>query len=696
MPLSNIQQIQTPDPSGVAVLLRGANLSFNNAFDAANGVLGQYQEGQTAKADAQFVNDIANVKNEDELNKLLGSGAHLANPNMSPEMLKTALALRDTVLGYDSTRINQTNTRDSNSRANAQEGRTQADWVYGNNARDAMTAMTPILGAAYANGLTYGQPAGPGGGSPAAGGDRAAYLTNELVRRGVPTHVASGVIMNGIDESGLNPAAIGDNGNAGGLFQWNGPRFQGLQAFARDQGRDWKDEQVQLDYFMAENAGSQKDNWAKVVGSRNASEAAVNFLNHWERPAEQYRAERANKYSGWTGGATPGPTGFSGGQYNAYMQSPAMTAALAAMAQNPYLTPDQFKSLTDVLNGSTEKGQATINARDAEEQALLIASAQNASVLNPNNVTPGQMQAQAVQTPGLNPISAQKAAGGIATLAAPGGALDAVGIPATTPDPLVQAAVDQQNAADATALSTSPEARKNDVLKKFTAAEDPVQALVDQANESGGGTFFDTVELTDDTRKAVQTLADAAGVSVPQMAATLADITDPSTEQRGWGLNNRPSLNNLLGAVQDGGLGALREFFNDPTGQKVDMIVKAAKEDAALAKGYDSKSTANTKSAADRELAKTQVDRLTAEIAKRSLIDPADPQISVLQGQLQKAKQGLFNNASPLQDAISRVKMYSPGSPDWQREMQSVKEQIMADPNITDKAAALKAAGIMK
>lgn len=694
MPLSPIQQIQTPDPSGVAVLLRGANLSFNNAFDSANAILGQYQEGQTAKADAQFVNDISTVRNEDELNKLLAAGTHLVNPNMSPEMLKTALALRNTVLGYDTTRIGNQNSMDANSRANAGENRVQTDWVYGNNARDAYTAMTPALGAAIANGMTYGQPADPNG--RGSSGDRAAYLTSELVRRGVPQHVAAGVIMNGMDESGLNPAAIGDNGNAGGIFQWNGPRFKGLQAFARDQGRDWKDEQVQLDYFMAENRSTQKDNWAKVVSSSNSSEAAVNFLNHWERPAEEHRASRAAKYSNWTGGATPGSTGYSGGQYNGYMQSPTMQAALAAMSSNPYLTPEQFNTLIGTLNGATETGQATINARDAEEQALLIASAQNASVLNPNNVTPGQMQVQAVTTPGLNPISAQKAAGGIATLAAPGGALDAVGIPATTPDPLVQAAVEQQNAADATSLSVSPEARKNDVLKKFTSAEDPMQALVDQANESGGGSIFDTVELTDDTRKAVQTLADAAGVSVPQMAATLADITDPSTEQRGWGLNNRPSLSNLLGAVQDGGLGALREFFNDPTGQKVDMIVKAAKEDAALAKGYDSKATANTKSAAERELAKTQVDRLTAEIAKRSLINPADPQISVLQGQLQQAKQGLFNDASPLQDSISRVKMYTPGSPDWQREMNSVKEQIMADPNIPDKAAALKAAGIMK
>lgn len=695
MPLANVQQVIAPDFAGVGLLLRGANDSFNNAFTSANSILAQYQEGQQAKGDAMFLENIKGATDEKSLTDILGK-MDFTKLNLTPEMQQVALGMRDTVLGYDTTRIGNRNSIDANSRANAGENRTQTDWVYGNNARDALNAATPGIIDGYVGGLTYGQ-AAPGG-PPQS--DKAAYYTSELIRRGVPPAVASGVIMNGIDESGLNPAAIGDNGNAGGIFQWNGPRFRGLQAYARDQGKDWKDDQVQLDYFMVENQGSQKDAWSRVVNSQTPQEAAVNFLNHWERPAEQHRARRAAEYSGAAGGAIPGPSGYTGGQNNGYMQSPSMLAGLDAirnLAASGTLSPEAAKGLVDTLTGAQVAGQTSINDRDLADQALRAAAAQNQIALDPTIMSDTQRQAAMLTTPGLNPLTAQRGAGDLNTLTAPGGALGAIATPAVTADPTVQAAVEQQNAADQLALSVSGEARKNDLLTKFTSAEDPVAALVEQANETGGGSIFAGVDLDEDTRKAVQTLADAAGVSVPQMAATLADMTDPSTEQRGWGLNSRPSLEALLGSVQDGGLGGLRQFFNDPTGNSPsgkDAIIAQAKEDAALAAGYTSKSTANLKSAADREAIQNRIQTTQSQIAKLAAINPSDPQIAILQKQLQDLKQGLFDNATPTQDAIARVKMYTPGSPDHAREVAALSAAIDADPGIKDKASMKKALGI--
>ena len=693
MPLANVQQVIAPDFNGVGMLMRGANDSFNNAFASANNILAQYQEGQVAKSDAAFLDTIKNATDEKSLTDILAK-TDFTKMNLSSEMQKVALGMRNTVLGYDTTRISNNNMVDANNRANAGENRTQTDWVYGNNARDARNAMTPVILGAYVDGQTYGQ-ASTGGGPPQS--DKAAYYTSELIRRGVSPAVASGVVMNGIDESGLNPAAIGDNGNAGGIFQWNGSRFRGLQAYARDQGKDWKDEQVQLDYFMVENQGSQKDAWSRVVNSQTPQEAAVNFLNHWERPAEVHRARRAAEYSGAAGGVIPGPGGYTGGQANTYVQSPAMRAAIDAMSANPYLDPSVALGFTDNLLGAQVAGQTAISERDTADQALRAAAAQNQIALDPTIMTDTQRQAAMLTTPGLNPLTAQKGAGDLNGLTAPGGALGAIATPAVTTDPTVQAAVEQQNAADQLALSVSGEARKQDLLTKFTSAEDPVAALVEQANETGGGSIFAGVNLDEDTRKAVQTLADAAGVSVPQMAATLADMTDPSTEQRGWGLNNRPSLEALLGSVQDGGLGALRQFFNDPTGDSPsgkDAIIARAKEDATLAAGYTGKATANLKSASDREAIQGRIQTTQSQIAKLAAINPSDPQIAILQKQLQDLKQGLFNNATPTQDAIARVKMYTPGSPDHAREVAALSAAIDADPGIKDKAGAKKALGI--
>ena len=62
------------------------------------------------------------------------------------------------------------------------------------------------------------------------------------------------------------------------------------------------DPDVQLDYFMRENAGPEAPAWQKVMSAATPQEAAVNFVNAWERPAAQHAAARTAKYQG-VGGA---------------------------------------------------------------------------------------------------------------------------------------------------------------------------------------------------------------------------------------------------------------------------------------------------------------------------------------------------------------------------------------------------------
>jgi hypothetical protein len=119
-----------------------------------------------------------------------------------------------------------------------------------------------------------------------------------LEQRGVPKHVAEGVAMNFQDESGFDTSIVGDNGNAVGLAQWNGDRMRALKSFAAERGKSFDDGDLQLDYFMHENSGREAGAWAQVMAAGSKEEAAVAFVNHWERPAETHRAARAAKYSG--------------------------------------------------------------------------------------------------------------------------------------------------------------------------------------------------------------------------------------------------------------------------------------------------------------------------------------------------------------------------------------------------------------
>jgi Phage tail lysozyme len=127
-----------------------------------------------------------------------------------------------------------------------------------------------------------------------------------LVARGVPAHVAQGVALNFRDESAFNTGIQElnpHNGRGGyGLAQWTGPRRVALENFAASQNRPADDPDLQLDYFMSENAGPEAQAWQKVMAATTPQEAAATFVNEWERPAAQHAAARTAKYQG-VGGA---------------------------------------------------------------------------------------------------------------------------------------------------------------------------------------------------------------------------------------------------------------------------------------------------------------------------------------------------------------------------------------------------------
>lgn len=132
-------------------------------------------------------------------------------------------------------------------------------------------------------------------------------IVQGLVARGMPEHIAQGFVTNFKDESGFNTAAVGDNGNAFGLAQWNGPRKAALEKFAAERGKPASDMNVQLDFLMTELQGPESAAWSKISGAPDAGTAAAAVLNHFERPAEEHRARREAQYTG--GAPMGGPQG---------------------------------------------------------------------------------------------------------------------------------------------------------------------------------------------------------------------------------------------------------------------------------------------------------------------------------------------------------------------------------------------------
>lgn len=172
-----------------------------------------------------------------------------------------------------------------------------------------------------------------GGGMGGAGGQ----FASALLAGGLPQHVVDGILMNARDESGFNPSAVGDGGQAFGLLQWNGPRKRALMDFAAQNGGNPADPAVQAQFTLRELQGPESAAGRAIMSTSNAGEAAAAFVNQFERPAEEHRARREAAYLGGQGMPTQGggtyPTqgGYSG---------PA-PEQLIAILTDPWATQEQ-------------------------------------------------------------------------------------------------------------------------------------------------------------------------------------------------------------------------------------------------------------------------------------------------------------------------------------------------------------------
>ena len=126
---------------------------------------------------------------------------------------------------------------------------------------------------------------------PLSGGtlDNSELAYTHYLNRGLPPHVAAGIVGNLIQESNLNPHVKGDEGKATGIAQWHPDRFNTLRKWAASQGRNPYDLRTQLD-FVIEEPGEGERALKKLFETTNPQQAAVVFSNTYERPNKKYAA----------------------------------------------------------------------------------------------------------------------------------------------------------------------------------------------------------------------------------------------------------------------------------------------------------------------------------------------------------------------------------------------------------------------
>lgn len=107
-----------------------------------------------------------------------------------------------------------------------------------------------------------------------------------LVRRlGWSSEQAQGIVARLMKESGLNPSAVGDNGQAYGIAQWHPDR---QREFSRVMGKDIHGSSIeeQLAFMNYElTKGNERSAGDKLRGTKSAEDAYKQFTNNYERPA---------------------------------------------------------------------------------------------------------------------------------------------------------------------------------------------------------------------------------------------------------------------------------------------------------------------------------------------------------------------------------------------------------------------------
>ena len=174
------------------------------------------------------------------------------------------------------------------------------------------------------------------------------YVISGLVARGVPLHVAQGVVARLNGESGLDPGinevspTVAGSRGGFGLAQWTGPRRKQLEAFAAERGVPVSDPDMQMDFLMWENANTEKGAWDKVMGAKDAVQAAELFTTEWERPGTPHldaTLATAREYAGipgYGGNALSGKSGPAGSP------APDPANALAEKPKGPELKFNQM------------------------------------------------------------------------------------------------------------------------------------------------------------------------------------------------------------------------------------------------------------------------------------------------------------------------------------------------------------------
>lgn len=175
----------------------------------------------------------------------------------------------------------------------------------------------------------------------------------ELIQRGVPLHIARGMVANMIAESRLDPgineiAPLVPGSRGGyGLNQWTGPRRRQYEAFAAERGAPLDDLDTQLDFTLWELQNTESRAWNALQSAADEVEAARIYSEKFLRPGIPHMENRL-AHARRLAGVNPGTASEATPQNTLAMQS-AQPQAPSFQYQMTPLDPAAFMRQRNAL-----------------------------------------------------------------------------------------------------------------------------------------------------------------------------------------------------------------------------------------------------------------------------------------------------------------------------------------------------------
>lgn len=137
-----------------------------------------------------------------------------------------------------------------------------------------------------------------------------------LVQQGYSPVQAAALAGHMQQESGFDSSNVNPKEGAHGLLQWEGPRWDALQSFAKSQGKDPTDPSVQIAFIGQEMGGPEAKSSAAFRSApdvSSASDALKSYIRFGDDSSGKRRDNAMNLYQQYTGvpaapvGALAGP-----------------------------------------------------------------------------------------------------------------------------------------------------------------------------------------------------------------------------------------------------------------------------------------------------------------------------------------------------------------------------------------------------